>query len=153
MTVSATIGASPSEITVGVQNAAGTAHTFYRDEAVLTIGTRAVFERGTPVTNWRQIDRVLELPYYPSEGRQLRIIGTGLLSSVTLETDEMEIDDPQTRILYADAILYLLRQGDYRSPAQSQEWTERQMAKWEREGVKRRALHAMPPIPTNRSDF
>lgn len=154
LTVTAEIGSSPSELTVGVYNAAGTAHTFYRDEAILTINTRPVYQRGYELRLWKQKGNVLEFLSPPTVG-QIRVLGTGYLSSVTHGTDTgtMEADDPQTFILYAEAMLYLLRQRDYRAPAQTQEWTERQLAKWMAESERRKHKFGMTIPATIRSDF
>lgn len=153
ISVSYDMPASPSALKAGWTTEAGTAVTFYVKHAILTIGRRPVKGSSQLLRNWRQHDRVIEFPSSWSAGSQIRMIGTGFLSSISAETDEMEVDYPQTEILYADAILYLLRQGVYRGPAQSQDGLIKSIGFWEGEAHRRRQRHGMGFIATNRSDF
>uniref|UniRef100_A0A6M3JUI5 Uncharacterized protein n=1 Tax=viral metagenome TaxID=1070528 RepID=A0A6M3JUI5_9ZZZZ len=122
LTVSATMPASPSELTVKVEVAAGTAMVFYVDGAChLWASRRKPSGTPQPILNYRVNGTLLELPHCPATGRFIRVVGKGLLSSVSSDTDEMEVSDPQTFILYAASYLYLLEQSAARKPTDSTE--------------------------------
>ena len=111
MEVSYNVPASPTLLKGGVTCLAGTAITFYIDEAVLTISDMPVSTPGDQQWHWRQVGDVLEfINYTPPAFRPIRLIGTGYLSSVSSDTDTMEVDPPQTDILYAGALTYLYKQ-------------------------------------------
>ena len=44
----------------------------------------------------------------PQSGRVLRLMGRGILTAVTTETGTMEISDPDTELLYAFALRYMV---------------------------------------------
>jgi hypothetical protein len=109
--VSYNVPASPTLLKGGVTCLAGTAITFYIDEAILTISDMPVSTPGQPVWHWRQVDNVLEfIDHTPPAFRPIRIVGTGYATAVSADTDTMEIDAPQTDILYAGALTYLYKQ-------------------------------------------
>ena len=148
LTVSLNIAASVSAIKVGVTVAAGTAIVFYLDDAFLYSTARYASSAYDILYNWRVINSVLNLRYQPTRNRPLRLIGMGYLSSVSAESDTMEIDHPQTELLYASAIHYLYRQMMSRSPSQSQPAIQDMMNYWdyETQKLRRRVSASLPSL-------
>jgi len=147
LTVSYTMPSSPTALKAGVTVAAGTVLTFYVDEAVLWSGQRVADALGDPLYNWTNKNGVLEFPYSITSERPIRVIGMDYLSSVSADTDTMELDDPQTNLLYAEAALYLYRQYLAKTPSQGQELYGQLLGFWEGEARKQRRMVAMA-VPT-----
>lgn len=147
MSVTALMPSAPTEVTVRVTNAAGTAHVFYVDGSChLWAAKRRPSGSYDLLLNWDIVNSVLTFPYSVASERPLRLVGLGYLSSVSAEADEMEIDDPQTEILYAEAACYLYRQlqstQPLSAPAQSAN-----LAYWEQRVAWLKKLHGkgIPP--------
>lgn len=127
LTVSAVMQATPTAVTVGVSLLSGsTAVTFYLDEAILTMGQRAVNAGETPVYNWKQSDTVLELPYTPAFNQRIHLIGQGYLSSISSDTDTMEVSEQHLPLLYEQALVILYQKS--RKPQMNTEFTDSQIA-------------------------
>jgi hypothetical protein len=93
---------------VGVALASGTtAVTFYPDSAILTMGQRPVYVGEYPIYNWKQSGATLELPYQPAMNQRIHLIGTGYLTSVSADTDEMETSEENNPLLYEQAMIIL----------------------------------------------
>ena len=96
-------------ITVGISVSAGAVLIAYVDEAILIVGQSEPVDVGwEPVMNWEWVPPVagasnggfLEFPFRLPEKHRLRILGLDLLSSVTADTDTVEIDGEQLDIIY-----------------------------------------------------
>lgn len=131
LTVSYTMPASPTALKAGVTVASGTALVFYLDDAVLWSGQRVADEPGTPLYGWTAKDGIFEYRKSLVGDRPLRLKGIGYLSSVSADTDEMELDDPQTELLYAEAACFLYRRSLARTPSQTQGAHGLLLAYWE----------------------
>lgn len=153
--VSATMPSAPSEVTAKITNAAGTVHAFYVDACHLWAGLKRPSGPYSLELNWDIVNDVLVLKSFPSHPRSLRIIGTGYLSAVTSDTASMEINDPQTQILYAAAAKWLYQQLSQREPGQDQPTAQAMIAYWDRELELRKRRHAMasPALKRNSPDF
>ena len=127
LTVSAVMQATPTAVTVGAYLLSGaTAVTFYLDEAILTMGQRAVNAGETPVYNWKQSDTVLELPYTPVFNQRIHLIGQGYLTSISADTDTMEVSEQHLPLLYEQALVILFQK--FRKPQMNTEYVDSQIA-------------------------
>ena len=86
----------------------------------------------------------------PKRGRILRLIGKGQLSNLTVDTSTVEIGEPQTQLLIAQALSYIYRnlQGDSFADQSQRAFYLEQEARWfsEAERLKRTPgirLHGM----------
>lgn len=149
LTVTADMQATPTAVTVGVALASGaTAVTFYLDEAVLTMGQRAVNAGSMPIFNWTQRDTVLELPFQLNMNQRLRLIGAGYLSSVTADTDEMETSAQNNPLLYAQALVILYQRMRY--PNMDTDYIDKQIGYWMGKVQELKRTCSMPlPSPAN----
>lgn len=130
--VSYNMPASPSALKAGVTTASGAAAiTFYIDEAILTINDEYVSKPGELITRWEQRGTTLEFPEKPTAFKPIRLVGTGYCSSVAEETDTMEVDAPQTDVLYAGALTYVYRQQLSASGASNLPATRDKLYEWE----------------------
>jgi hypothetical protein len=128
LTVTATMQATPTAVSVGIQCASGTVLTVYLDNAILTMGTRATETGGDPIFNWKQIGSVLELPYEPAMNQIIRVTGTGYLTVMATDASAMEIDEKNTPLLYAQAMVILFSRQ--RKTNQNTEHVDSQIAFW-----------------------
>jgi hypothetical protein len=108
LTASETAGATATTVSVGVSVSAGGQIIAYVDELILIMGQEDPYDLGwEPVFNWTWIppiggasnNGILELPYQPVANRRLRVIGRDVLSSVSADSDTMEISDDQMAVL------------------------------------------------------
>ena len=119
LTVSRNITTDPSSsIRVGVAETANAAAVlFYLDNAIATVGANEPAElRYERLYNWEYYEPTgtntggtLRFPYQLPSKRTLRVRGMYPLSSVSAETDTMEIDEKQAELLYAFARVALYR--------------------------------------------
>ena len=94
--------ANATTMAVGVSSASdGTAISFYVDEAVLIVGQEEpVGYDWETITNWRWVPPVageannglLEFPMLLPEQHRLRVVGRDLISSVSADSDTIEVD-------------------------------------------------------------
>lgn len=156
LTVSSILPSTATELTVRIINDAGSAHVFYVDgNCHVWAARRRPSKAGTLLLNWNVVGNVLTFPYFPTENRFLRLVGTTYLTTVTSDTDEMEIYDPQTQILYAAAALYLQKQLLQQTPGQTQPTAAFMKVDWEQELERRKRRHGMtaPALKRNSPDF
>jgi hypothetical protein len=108
LTMASDVGATGTTITAGIHITAGTRISVYVDEAILVVGQSREHERAwTPLHNWRwmphdfnvattiqrpRANGVLEFSYSLPEKRQLRIITRDLLTEMTADSSEVELD-------------------------------------------------------------
>jgi hypothetical protein len=109
LTASATNPTTVVTITAGVAVSAGSEIRCFIDEAILVAGqSEALDHPWQPILNYEWIPPVagasdggkLYFPYALPEQRRLRIITRDLLSTVSAETDTVEVDAEQRGILY-----------------------------------------------------
>lgn len=104
-----TVTTSPTSVKGGVTVDSGAAITIYRDNVMFVRGERQadrpydlnhhwVYDEGAGVVRFREA-----LP----EDRSIRLMGKGLLSTVSADTDTVELDEPEVQYLYAEAIAYM----------------------------------------------
>ena len=95
------LGATATTAAVGVVGSSGAAIPFFVDEILMTLGPSEGIEAPyTPIYNWQHIPPVagaanggtLIFSERLPEMRRLRIVGTDLLSSVSADSDTVEID-------------------------------------------------------------
>lgn len=67
----------------------------------------------------------------PQSGRILRLEGKGLLTEVTTETSTMEVSDPETQLLYAEALDWLIDHEIGNSSTEAQALLERDKSRWQ----------------------
>ena len=75
----------------------------------------------------------------PQAGRILRLDGKGLLTEVTTETGTMEVSDPETQLLYAEALDWLIDHEMGGASAESQARLEQDKARWQVTAARLRA--------------
>lgn len=105
LTVTTTIGSAESTITLGLKvSSSGTNVLLFVDEAIATIGGSLPYEgKETILQNWDWIPPVdgasnsghVEIHYPLPKAHALRMIGTDILSSVSADTDTIEITEAQ----------------------------------------------------------
>jgi len=122
------------------------------DDAVLWSGQRVADDVGDLLLNWTAHENgVLEFRQSLSSDRPIRLIGIGYLSSVSADTDTMELDDPQTELLYAEAACFLYRRSLAKSPSETQGVYGLLLAYWENEVHRWRNRVGMGVPPTKRN--
>ncbi len=105
---------SSTTLKLGVSfvSGASTGLAVYVDDAICTVGpTQEPELPGEPLLNWEYVPQVqgttlrpeVVFPYTLPDKRRLRFEGRGFLSSLSAETDTIEIATPQTDLLYAFA--------------------------------------------------
>lgn len=157
ITVSTAMIASPSSTSeVRITNdAPTTAFTYYVDEVILWVGLKPAPADETPLFNYSGGNGVLEFPYYIPEGYPIRVKGVGKLSAVTTDISTMEVNDPQTELIYAEAAYYLQRQYTQLSPAQTQISHEVLKMDWEAKArrLRKEVGMALPAMKKNAPDW
>ena len=149
LSVSATMPSAPSEVTARIINdGPTTAFAYYIDSAILWSAQKRAASHYSLLLNWTTDGTTLEFPYTISESYPIRVVGTGHLSSGSADTDTMELDDPQTELLYAQAAVYLYRQILSKSPGQAQQSYLQLLAYWEEQVKRLKSSVAMssPPV-------
>ena len=76
----------------------------------------------------------------PQSGRILRVEGRAMLTEVTAETSTMEVSDPETQLLYAEALDYLVNNEMGGASAESQAQLERDKMRWRGQVARLRAM-------------
>ena len=124
-TVDAPVTVSSLTAGVSVVSTATDNTEFYVDDAILTIGPVGVpSARPELLQNWEWVPMQegtntrnhLVFPYEIPQNRKIRVEGRGYLSSVSGESDVMEIGKPQTDLLYAYAANELYRRTGQSTP-------------------------------------
>lgn len=110
LSVSLAVGDIATSLHVGLQVSSGTAFTFYADELIAVAGPSEVpSPNSIPVPVWNEEGDFIV--FAPAVDRwAVLLIGMGLLSSVTVGADTMEIDGSAARLLYAYAAALWLQQ-------------------------------------------
>ncbi len=116
LTVSANIDEDGTSFSVGISVTADTALTCYVDEAICVVGQSEDTSREwMPLDGWRHVLPIegassggtLEFNSVLPEKRQLRLIGTDMLSELTAETGTIEINGDKLEPYYAKTRQYL----------------------------------------------
>mgnify|MGYP003133421398 FL=1 len=109
LTATHTTVGTTAAVTVGVEVSAGTQIQAYIDELVMVAGQEEILDQAwTPTEDWLWLPPVagasnggsIEFRGLPPEQRRLRIVGRDMLSSVSADTDTVEIDGPMLAPLY-----------------------------------------------------
>lgn len=124
LTVTALLDGTNNTFNVGVSVVTGAATSIYVDEAICTVGQTEVVGRSWgPLLNWEWIP-----PGSNSDGgtlhfdeplpshRTIRVLGRGLLSSVSADDDTFEIDGELLGPLYSKIREYLCREAAQGGP-------------------------------------
>jgi hypothetical protein len=90
------------------------------------MGQRAVNAGENPEYNWKQTDTVLELSRTPAMNQRLHLIGQGYLTSISADTDTMEVSEQHLPLLYEQALVILYQKS--RKPQQATKDTDSQLA-------------------------
>lgn len=122
LTASTTFTAGGTSADVGIIIEQGATIAVYVDEAICTVGPSEPLEGfWEPVYHWEIIPAVggagetgrLYVPHPLPEKQILRLIGTDLLSSVSSDSDTVEVDGEQLELLYAKTREYMCEErGD-----------------------------------------
>lgn len=108
LTVSANMASSDTSFSVGIIISADTAMACYVDEAIATIGQGEIPEGiWEEITNYRFISPVdgasnagtIELTDRLPQKEMLRLVGRGYLSTLSLDTDTIEVDGDTLQVL------------------------------------------------------
>ena len=103
---------SSLDVGISVVSSATDNTEFYVDEAICVVGTlqEPEYEWETlrnwdynPIVQGTTLRNEVVFPHQIPDNRLMRFEGTGYLSSLSAETDTMEISKPQTELLYAHA--------------------------------------------------
>ena len=109
MTASNNLDATDTSTVVGISVTSGAAIPVFVDEMFLTLGQSGVIDKPySPITNWEFIPPVdgassggtIRFKNQIPEQRRLRIVGTDMLSSVSSDSDTLEIDGDLLEPLY-----------------------------------------------------
>ena len=164
LTASEVMGATDTTVSVGVSVSAGTVIVCYVDEATLIMGqTEPVDEPWEPLLNWRWVGPVagasnggtLEFPYDIPEQRRIRVIARDVLSSVSADTDTVELDTHRLEPLYAKTRELLAAEAKMTGPVDQRNfWTavEREFRRDYQEALAGGILsglpnpHVQPPV-------
>lgn len=130
----ANLGETATNFSAGLVVSAGAAISYYGDEAIATLGPSEVLDEGwEQVMNWRWIPPsagasnggLLEHIHLP-ELTMLRVLSRDLLSSVTNDTDTLEIDADELLPLYDETRRLLCLETANTSTAKEREyWKDR----------------------------
>jgi len=117
-----TITISSLDVGISVLSSATDNTEFYVDEAVCVVGPLQEPEYAwetlrnweyIPIVQGSQLRNEIVFPYQIPDNRLMRFEGTGYLSSLSAESDTMEIARPQSHLLYAYTAAELYRRlGD-----------------------------------------
>ena len=120
-------------------------NTAYFDAGSLFVGENLVKEYSLPSSLYRgasevlmQVDedevngQYLPLGYNvrPRGGRRLELVGRGKVSTVSAETDTMELSEPEVQILYAYALYWLANNQLSIAARFEGDWLERSRENW-----------------------
>ena len=109
MTASNNLDPTDTSAIVGISVTSGAAIAVFVDEMFLTLGQSGVIDKPyTPITNWEFIPPVdgastggtIRFKNQVPEQRRIRIVGTDMLSSVSSDSDSLEIDGDLLEPLY-----------------------------------------------------
>jgi hypothetical protein len=103
------LAATATTVVVGLVATSGSAMAFYADEATAVLGQSEPLDAPwEPLLNWTWVPPVaggsnggqLFFPYQLPPKRRLRIVGRDLVSSVSADSDTIEIDGELLQVLY-----------------------------------------------------
>ena len=109
ITVAATLGATASNASAGFVASSGTQIVYFADEAMFVIGqSEPVVPYWEPILNWNWIPNVggasnngyIEVPYDLPSHHVLRIVSRDMISSVSADTDTLELDGELLEPMY-----------------------------------------------------
>ena len=143
MAVTRTHPSALTAVKAGIAVASGTALTFYYDQGIWTATPRVSERRWEKLYNWSIYEGIIRFPYDLPADRALRLIGRRPLTTVTLDTDTVEIDEPQIEILYASAIVGLYRKLSNEQSGKRANAYDDEIAKWEYELATARRRYSM----------
>ena len=104
MLVSTNAGDITSTLQVGTHCTSDSALTYYGDELIASAGpSESPRPSGVKLGSWREEGDDILFNRGHAADRNLVVVGQGLLSSVSVGTDTMEIDGTQLQRLYAYA--------------------------------------------------
>ncbi len=144
--------ASGEELTISLEVTAG--NTAYFDVITAWIDPIIRYALPTGIHRWpsvikQQVDRNrpgingdfahLTRVNRPVSGQILRVEGKGVLTEVTGETGEMEVSDPETQLLYAEALDWLVDHDMGSASTDAQLLLERDKARWQRMALRMRS--------------
>ena len=140
ITVTANLNSAATGYDVGVAITSGAAIAVYVDEGICVVGQSEVADREwTPLTNWRWIapaagaaNSFLEFDYRLPELRVIRIVGRDILSTVTADTDTVEIDGDQLDILYNETRRAIIARSLLDLPEPDRPYWQSRMAEYAR---------------------
>jgi len=150
--ITVTIPDDATTVTAVLEVSAGNTVRF--DAGWLTIGRLNRYALPTtihrrPASIWQQVDEyrlggdedyaMLSNYNLPVAGRRWFVKGKGLLSEVTTETGTMEVSDPETQLLYAEALDWLIDHEMGGASAESQTRLEQDKARWQVTAARLRA--------------
>ena len=132
--VSAEMKFQGAAVDAGILIAAGTKYSYYVDEAVLVAGqSEALDFPWTPLNDWQWIppiggasdNGVLVFDDYLPEKKRLRIVGRDMVSSVSADSDAIEIDGEELEPLYDWTRLLLAREAQGGPTNERAYWAEK----------------------------
>ena len=147
-----------SSLTVGlsVVSSATDNTEFYVDEAIVTVGPIQEPDMGgTILRNWTYVPLLedttrrsyIDFPYQLPDNHVLKISGKGELSSVSAETDTMEISSPQTQVLYSFAAVELYERMLQSSPDMDEQYMRRRLTQLRNQKAELIESHGTPVSP------
>ena len=147
-----------SSLTVGlsVVSSATDNTEFYVDEAIVTVGPIQEPDMGgTVLRNWTYVPLLedttrrsyIDFPYQLPDNHVLKISGKGELSSVSAETDTMEISSPQTQVLYSFAAVELYERMLQSSPDMDEQYMRRRLTQLRNQKAELIESHGTPVSP------
>ena len=152
----ATVTLSSLTLGLSVVSSATDNTEFYVDEAIVTVGPIQEAEIGGQVLrNWTYVPlfedtsrrSYIDFPYLLPDNHVLRISGKAELSSVSAETDTMEITSPQTQLLYSFAAVELYERMLQSSPDMDEQYMRRRLTQLRNQKAELIESHGTPVSP------
>lgn len=133
---SATLGATATSVAAGLAATSGAAMPFFVDEINLTVGPTEILELPyIQITNWEHVPPVngasdggiIRFSEQLPDKHRIRIVGTDLVSSVSVDTDTIEVDGELLEPLYNKTRQFLCEERAQQSANTDQidRWTQR----------------------------
>ena len=159
--ITTAVPSTATTVTAVLEVAAGLTARF--DAGWLTIGKLNRYALPTtlhrrPASIWQQTSEyslgdeadyaMLSNYNFPVAGRRLWVKGKGLLTEVTTETGTMEVSDPETQLLYAEALDWLIDHEMGGASSESQTRLERDKTRWQVTAARLRARGSVARVYT-----
>lgn len=130
LVVSHDVTPSPTSLKAGITATSGAVIALSRDNAIWVRGFTQVSNAWERLYNWQVYNGLIRFPYTLPEDRALRLSGRKRFSTLSADTDTIELEEPQIQILYAAAIIELYRGLEQERAGKTGRAYEKEIARW-----------------------